>query len=416
MKKLIVPLLGVSLLILIVGCGTGNNQSDPGFYSKANFKKNEYQRIIHSNNQLGFDLLPNAEPNGDGNKFISPTSLLMALSMVYNGADGVTKEEMGKVLHSEGMEAAQLNKANASLMAKLQSDSKQSQLNIANSIWLNNQFHFQDDFSQNNRDYFIAKIQEIDVMNPETPTIINDWVKKSTSGKIDKIVDKEMEPDIVAFLINAIYFKGNWMHEFDKKLTEKRVFHLDTGTSKEIPLMTINRKFAYLENETFQAVTLPYADGKMSMEVFLPKEKNSLEEFGKLLTTDNWEKWNSEFQPKEGTVLLPKFQLEYEIEWKEALKKLGMSASFDRREADFSKMIKEDNPVWIEKVKQKTFIDVNEEGSEAAGVTSVEMKTESAPIGIDRPFRMEVNRPFFIAITNIETGAILFMGAISNPQ
>ena len=149
------------------------------------------------------------------------------------------------------------------------------------------------------------------------------------------------------------------------------------------------------------------------MNVFLPKEDSTLKEFEKMLTEDNWKKWNSEFHEKEGTILLPKFQLEYEVVLNETLKKLGMTTAFDEG-ANFRKMIKEDDPLWISKVKQKTFMDVNEKGTEAAGATSVEMKTTSAPI--DGPFHMEVNRPFFIAITNNETGAILFMGSISNPQ
>ena len=159
-------------------------------------------------------------------------------------------------------------------------------------------------------------------------------------------------------------------------------------------------------------VTLPYAGDAMSMNVFLPKEDSTLKEFEKMLTEDNWKKWNSAFHEKEGTILLPKFQLEYEVLLNETLKKLGMTTAFDER-ANFRKMINEDDPLWISKVKQKTFMDVNEEGTEAAAATSVEMKTEMAVMG--GPFRMEVNRPFFIAITDNKTGTIVFMGSISNP-
>jgi serine protease inhibitor len=413
LKKLIVPLIVVSFLILVISLGTGKNQESSGFLRNVDFKKDDYKKIISSNNQLGFDLLPGAKPNEDGNIFISPTSLLMALSMVYNGADGVTKEEMATVFNKEEIDANQFNKANASLMSMLQSDSKHSLLKVANSIWLNNHFHFQDDFAQKNRDYYKAKIQEIDLTNAQAPKIMNDWVKKSTNGKINKIIDANLDPNIVAYLINAIYFKGDWMHKFDKKLTENRTFHLEDGTSKDMPLMTLNEKLAYMENKDFQAVSLPYADGKMCMNVFLPKEDSSLEKFKKILTDDNWEKWNSDFHKKEGTVLLPKFQLEYEAEWSETLKKLGMTTAFDEG-ANFTKMIKESDPVWISNIKQKTFINVNEKGTEAAAATSVKMKTKAAPVR--GPFYMEVNRPFFVTITDKETGAILFMGSISNPK
>ena len=413
MKKLIVPILIVCSLIVVINLATVNNQESSGILSDVDFNKDDYQKIISSNNQLGFDLLPDAGANKDGNIFISPTSLLMALSMVYNGADGVTREEMAKVFHVEGIEANQLNKANASLMSLLQSDSKHGQLKVANSIWLSNHFHFQNDFAQNNRRFYNAKIQEVDLTNSQTPKTINDWVEKSTNKRITKMIDGKLNSDVVAVLINAIYFKGDWMHEFDKKNTVKRTFHLEDGTSKEMPFMTLNRKLAYMENEDFQAVTLPYADGKMSMHVFLPKKDYSLGKFEKMLTNDNWKKWNSEFHEREGKVLLPKFQMEYEAEWTEALKKLGMTSAFDER-AHFTKMIIGSDPIWISEIKQKTFIEVNEKGTEAAAATSVKMEKASAPVA--GPFHMEVNHPFFLAITDNEAGAILFMGSIFNPQ
>ncbi len=401
------------MIILAIGFRIDKSQGSTTLVIKGEFNKDDYKDIITSNNQLGFDLLLKAKENSDGNIFISPSSLLIALSMVYNGADGVTKEEIAKVLHKEGIEAAQLNKANASLMSRLIRSSKGIQLHIANSIWLNKDYHFQDSFTNYIHDYYNAKIEEIDITSAKTPNIINDWVKQATNGKIEKLIEKDIDPDTVAFLLNAIYFRGDWLNEFDPKLTAKRTFHLKDGTSKQMPLMMLNEKLDYLETGDFQAVNLPYADGKMSMKVFLPKEDSSLEEFEKILTNDSWENWHTGFQKKEGTLFLPKFQLEYEAEWNQALKKLGMTTAFDE-EANFTKMIKENDPLWINKVKQKTFINVNEEGSEAAAATSVQMKTESAPAEL--PFHMEVNRPFFMAITDDKTGAILFLGSVSNPQ
>jgi serine protease inhibitor len=394
------------------GKGKGNQQGSLEISSNVDFGKDDYKKMVSFNNQLGLELLSSVEANGDGNTFISPTSLFMALSMVYNGAEGVTKEEIAKVLHAEGMDVKDLNKANASLMSKLHSDSKQIQLNVANSIWLNENFHFQNDFAGNNRDYFNAKIQEIDINDSQSPKMINDWVEKATNDKIKELVGSPLDSDLVAMILNAIYFKGNWTHEFDKKQTEKRTFYLEDGTTKEVPLMVLNNKLDYLETENFQAVSLPYGDEEMSMKVFLPKENSSLDNFEKKLTIDNWKKWNSEFQEKEGTVILPKFKLEYEILLNDTLKKLGMTTAFDKG-ANFSKMIEEKKPLRISKVKQKTFIEVNEEGTEAAGATSVEIVKESA--SLDEPFQMEINRPFFIAITDHETGTILFIGSIWNP-
>ena len=382
MKKAIVLLIVVSFFVVAAGCGNNMDQSSLEISDNVEFGEKDYENIVSSNNGLGLTWFSEAEPNKDGNIFISPTSLFMALSMVYNGAHGVTKEEIAKVLQVEGIEAKKLNQANASLMNLFHRSSKQVQLNVPNSIWLNENYHFQTEFAQNNKDYYNAEIQEIDIYDSGSPKMINNWVKDETNGKIGEIVESPLDPDLVTVLINAIYFKGDWKYEFDKSQTEDRLFYLADGTNKSIPLMTLHEKLAYMENENLQAVSLPYGEkNEMSMNVFLPKENISLEEFKNKLTYENWQKWTSEFQEREGTVLLPKFKLEYEASLKETLQKLGMTTAFTKG-ANFSKMIQEDDPLWISQVKQKTFIDVNEEGTEATAATSVEIVTESFDINI----------------------------------
>lgn len=409
MKRLI--LLLITLSVLVLGCGTEVKQGNTGISQDVQYGQKDYEKIAKANNGLGFTWFVEATPNDKGNTFISPTGLFMALSMVYNGADGSTKEEIAKVLGVDGMEPNELNQANASLMNLLHNKSSQIQLDVANSIWLNENYHFQNDFSKNNRDYYNAEMKEIDIHDSKSPKMINDWVKERTNGKIDELVDSPLDPDLVTILINAIYFKGDWKDEFDEKQTENRTFYLEDGTTQDTPLMSLDKKWAYMENEDFQAVTLPYGENEeMSMKVFLPKE--SLAEFNKMLTAENWLKWNERFEFREGTVRLPKFQVEYEASLKEMLEGLGMTTAFSKG-ANFSKMIQENDPLRISQVKQKTYIDVNEKGTEAAAATSVEVVTES--FNMDGPFYMEVNRPFFFAITENESDTILFMGAITNP-
>lgn len=414
MKKVVLLLITASLLIFAAGCGKDKEQGTIKTSDGTKSEKGDYKKIVPASNGLGFTWFSEAQPNDEGNIFISPISLFMALSMVFNGSDGGTKEEIARVLQVDGMEAAELNQANASLMNLLHKQSSQVQLNVANSIWLNKNYHFQTDFSKNNKNYFSAKIQEIDILDPQSPKTINRWVKDQTNGKIEEIVESPLDSDLVAILINAIYFKGNWQYEFDPNLTEERPFYLQNGTSKDIPFMSLHEKLAYMENEIFQAVSLPYGKNnhEMSMEIFLPRENIGLEELKKLLTQENWRKWNSQFNEKEGSVLLPKFQLEYEASLKETLKKLGMNTAFEKG-ANFSKMIQEDDPIWISQVKQKTFLDINEKGTEAAAATSAEMVTES--FNTDGPFHMEINRPFVITITENKSQTILFIGAIANP-
>lgn len=420
MGKQRVVLLSLAFALLsVTGCGTGagkgENSEVPEILNDVKFGEKDYEHVVSAVNELGFKLVAEVEADENNNTFISPMSLFMALSMVYNGADGVTKEEIAKMLQIEGIDVNELNKANASMLSMLDKEKNQIQLDVANSIWLNENYHFQKDFAEHNKGYFNAEIEELDITNIESPKRINDWVKKSTNDKIEEIVDSPLDSNLVAILINAIYFKGNWAYEFDEKATEDRAFKLEDGTTKDVPLMVLNESLAYMENEDFQAVTLPYGDGdgEMSMKVFLPRENVSLDEFKKTVTDENWTLWNSEFNFKKGMIMLPKFQLEYEVLLNEALKSLGLNSAFDEG-ANFTKMIKEEDPVWISGVKQKTYIDVNEEGTEAAAVTSATMETTS--MVIDESFEMEVNRPFFFTITDDASDTILFMGSISNPQ
>ncbi len=414
-KKSVMAFFLATMLVFMTACGTKSKTGNNARPENVEFSQDDYQKIISGNNEIGFKLLAEVEPDENDNTFISPVSLLMALSMVYNGADGVTKEEIAQALQLEGIDVEELNKANASLTSMLQKDSEKIQVRIANSIWLSDRFHFQDDFAQRNQDYFKAEIEEVDVADRNSPKRINDWVKASTNDLIEEILDEDelLDPDLVTFLVNAIYFKGEWMYAFDEENTEERAFHLADGTEKAVPLMTLTKELAYMENDKMQAVKLPYGKGEMSMTIILPREADNLGQFKKTITQENWNTWNKTFQKKSGTILLPKFQLAYEVLLKDALQKFGMVSAFSK-DANFGKLIQEKVPIWISRVQQNTYIDVNEEGTEAAAVTSVEMVTESAPA--DPPFYMEVNRPFFIAITDEETDAILFMGMIMNPE
>lgn len=414
LKKLLIIMMMLSLLL--VSCGTTSTSSDSlKISSDVEFGKEDYLNIVSSNNELGFQLLAEAPRDKEGNIFISPTSLFMALAMVYNGADGETKEEISKVLNANGLNAEDINKANASLMTILSENAEQIQLSIANSIWLNESYHFQEEFASTSRDYFNAEIKEIIIEDAQSPKVINDWVNKATNGKIGEIVGEELNPEFVTMLINAIYFYGGWTYPFEASLTKAHEFTLEGGSTKDVPLMELHEHLFYMENNLFQAVSLPYGQNEnIRMEVFLPNESISLGEFEKMLTYENWQEWRGSFAETEGTILLPKFKLEYEVELKETLESLGMSSAFNKN-ANFSNMIQEAQEIAISSVKQKTFIDVNEEGTEAAAVTSVEMETAAMQPMYD-PFHMEVNRPFYIFIVDEKTDVILFMGSITNPQ
>ena len=402
---------GVLVIMALFLTGCGSDDSEEVIPSHVDYSDDDFNQIVEPNNELAFNLLTQVEPNEDNNLFISPSSLFMALSMTYNGADGETKEEIAKTLQASGIDVKDLNKANASLISKLHHHSD-IELDIANSVWVNDEFSLEEDFQKNTQDHFNAEVEEFNITDSDSSKRINQWVEDATNNKITDIVEAPLDEKLVALLINAIYFKGDWKYEFDSELTETRPFQISEGETINVSLMRLEEELNYMENEHVQAVELPYNDEDLSMHVFLPKENYNLEELKEDLTYEKWIEWQESFDETEGVLMLPKFELDYEVILNDTLVELGMATAFDEEHANFSKMVQGEDRLWIDKVKQKSYIKVNEEGTEAAAATSVEMKTVSANLDA---FQMVVDRPFFLTITDNETGVILFMGAISYP-
>ncbi|MBC8385556.1 MAG: serpin family protein [Candidatus Cloacimonetes bacterium] len=366
--------------------------------------------FCESNNKFGFKVLKeilNEQP--DENIFISPMSISYALGMTFNGADGITREEMAKTLEFGNLTTAEINESFKKLMKKLIELDPQVMMKIANSIWYRDDIDILKPFKEVNRDYFNAEIRNMDFSKKETVGIINNWVNENTNGKIDKILD-EIDALSMMYLINAIYFKGAWTNEFDKKRTREDKFFYAKGKSVMCEMMSSSEKVMYFENKDFQAVDLPYGKENFSMIVILPKKEDDLNKFISNLNNEDWNSWLTGFSKQKGSLSLPKFKIEYDIEMNDVLKNLGMGNAFSPA-ADFSKMTKKQK-LYISNVKHKTFVDVNEEGTEAAAVTVVEMKLTSAGPG----FYMKVNRPFVFAIKEKETNSILFIGKIVNPK
>jgi serine protease inhibitor len=372
-------------------------------------------KLADANNRFGFKLFAELlKQDNRKNVFISPSSVAFALAMTYNGAAGETQQAMAKTLELQGLSLDDVNRANASLRKTLTNPDPKVQLTIANSLWARKGFGFKEDFLKRNRDFFSAQVSELDFDNPGASAKINDWVSKSTNAKIKKIVEDKIDSDLVLFLINAIYFKGDWAAKFDKTKTADAQFFLLDGSAKKHPTMVQSGKFLYLEDKDFQAVSLPYGGGRMSMYVFLPQQGSSLDAFRKQLTPENWEQWMTRFHKMEGELALPRFKLEYETSLNDALKALGMGVAFDPGKANFEGMhsVSGDQNLYISEAKHKTFVEVNEEGAEAAAVTSIGISATS----YEEPFKMVVNRPFFCAIRDNQTGSVLFMGSIVEPK
>jgi serine protease inhibitor len=371
------------------------------------------RQLIEVDNSFGLKLFReiNAQDTGK-NLFISPLSVAMALGMTYNGADGETQEAMARTLELENMTIQEVNESYRDLIALLLDLDPRVELALANSIWYRNTMSFEQAFLDINREYFDAEVTGLNFDDPAAADVINDWVNDATNGKIGEIVDKPISPDLVMFLINAIYFKGDWTSQFDKGLTQDAGFALLDGTTKRVETM-FHKSAAPVRtywDDLVRVVDLPYGGDAFSMTILVPLGDNDVEDVIPQLDAARWRAVVDGLDSTAVIVVMPKFTMEYELEMTDVLSSLGMGVAFDHFAADFSKMNPDDN-LFISEVKHKTFVDVNEEGTEAAAVTSVGMGfTSTGPV----PFR--VDRPFVFAVRERYSGTIIFIGKILDPQ
>lgn len=364
-------------------------------------------RLIRKNNDFSFKLfnLIN-QTSSDSNVFISPFSVSMSLGMALNGANGETYKEIKSVLGFDEINPDSINYSYHNLYAKLQKLDARVLFEIANSIWYERNFHVLKSFLDVNRTYFNAGNAPLDFSDPSALTIINNWVNEKTHGKIHKILNYISRDDVL-YLINALYFKGTWQYAFDPKYTLSATFYSSGDQTSPCQMMHISRKLPYYANNHLQMALLPYGNGYYNMAIILPNEVNA---FIDTLTTDAWQHLLSRCILDSGTVGLPKFKFAFDIKLNDILADMGMAVAFDPVKADFSR-ITGDEQIWISKVKHKAFVEVNEEGTEAAAVTLIGFERTS-----DNLFTLTCNRPFVFVIYEKTTGSILFMGKIVRPE
>lgn len=378
------------------------SQHGPDWYAKG---------LVESDNSFGLKLFREiAKEQADSNVFISPLSVSMALGMTYNGADGSTKEAMEKTLEVSGLTIEEINLSYRNLIRLLTELDPEVRFQIANSIWYRNTMTSpEQEFLDVCGKYFDALVTGLDFSDPAAADSINAWVDEKTNGKIQEIVNAPINPLTAMFLIDAIYFKGAWTYQFDPNDTQDDFFTLPDGTKKPCKMMEQRGFYKYYASGDFHAVDLPYGDGAFSMTVFLPYWGCNVDDLIGRLDADSVEDWLSCFSSDSGDIYLPRFRLEYALTLNRALTELGMGIAFTPA-ADFSKMYKSVG-VWIDSVKHKTFLEVNEEGTEAAAVTVVEMTYGPQPPG----FWFRADRPFLFMIRENESQAILFVGKMVNP-
>ncbi|HUD46348.1 MAG TPA: serpin family protein [Candidatus Baltobacteraceae bacterium] len=330
----------------------------------------EPEAAARAYNRFGFQLLEQAREQAVGtNLFLSPAGLAFALSMVQNGARGETLRQITATLQVKDVAPADLNAANKALLDRLASLNPKVTLDIANGLWTDKSAVIEPEFAAANLSGYNAEVLSADFRDPAFVKTINDWVSGHTDGKIPQMIQGPLDPMLRLIVLNAIYFKGAWQDPFDRNRTRALPFTLAGGRVVPHPRMVRSGEFAYRENESFQAVELPYAGGDVNMDVILPK--GGLDEFLRTLTAENFEQWVGRMETRRGTLELPRFKLENEYDLKPVLAAMGMPLAFTPQ-ADFSGISRE--RLYIGWVKQKTYVDVNEEGTEAAAATGLAVR------------------------------------------
>ncbi|HEY3762462.1 MAG TPA: serpin family protein [Verrucomicrobiae bacterium] len=377
------------------------------------FAVSAQDKLAEADNGFAFDLLKQiATEQPNQNIFISPFSAATALQMVANGAAGKTLTEMQEVLKTSGIGQADLNADCKTLNDSLASETNVI-LDLANGIWYQNNFQLKPQFIADNQRYFGAELAAVNFLSPDSAKAINDWADKKTFGKVQDVVSYPFSPATRVILANAIYFKGKWQYPFEKRLTLPHDFHLPDGTVKRVPMMAKRKNFDYQESDEFQAVKMDYAGYRMQMILFLPATNSSPQQLLANFSDETWrDKVLSGFSDREGHLMFPKFKLNYDVKLNDPLKSLGMQQAFSSS-ADFSAMAGQ--PLFIGEVKQKAYCAVDEEGTEAAAVTTINMfgAVARAP---SKTFEMTVDRPFFYVIADSQSQAILFMGIVNDPM
>jgi serine protease inhibitor len=371
------------------------------------------QKVVAGGNQFSFDFFRAVNGRQPAeNVFISPLSAAMALGMTLNGASGDTREEMRAALRLQGATQQEVNEGFRDLITLLRQLDPHTELGIANSIWYRQGFPFHSSFLNESASYFNAEVAELNFDDPASSlATINNWVNSATGSRIPTVLN-EIRSNDVMFLINAIYFKGQWEKRFDPTRTSPGPFTPIAGTAVERPFMRQSSTLRYAAGSDYHALDLRYGNSAFSMTILLPNSNRDVNQVVESLDQSAWTALLDSFAEREVDLALPRFRMEWERGLIDVLQEMGMIQAFVEGGADFTRMSPAGRELFINLVKQKSFLEVNEEGTEAAAATIVGVAVTSAPVRI--PF--VVDRPFVLVIRERFSGTILFMGKIATIQ
>lgn len=373
----------------------------------------EEKRTVQSGNDFGLKLFRQvqAQNEDDPNLVLSPLSVSMALGMTLNGAEGETRTAMEKTLERSDLTAPQINDAYRSLIDLLVDLDSSVDVKLANSIWHRETFTVEQAFLDTNRVHFDATVEGLDFNSPQAVDRINRWVRTSTEGNIDEIIEGPIPSLTMMYLVNAVYFKGQWRQQFDAEKTEPAPFHRPDGSTSQVDMMKIEHpRLPVNQTNQFTAVDLAYGDSLYTMTVLLPSKGVSVNSVVDELDQETWARVTSDLSPQTlASFEMPKFTLDYKKELKNVLSSLGMERAFDSQRANFDGINPNQKDLHIDNVTHKTYIQVNEEGTEASAATSVEIGVTSAPP------KIRVDRPFAFVLRERHSGTILFIGSVTDP-
>ena len=403
MKNILTALLVLALF------GSCKNTNEP-VETAQTMELTQVQKMKASqDNDFAFELMKQTLANTDEkNVFISPLSVSIALGMTWNGAVGNTKTEMEKTLNMSGMSVKEINEYYKLMQSTLPDLDPKTKLSIANSIWYRNEFTAKPDFLKTNIDYFNAEVSSLNFRSPDAVKTINQWCSDKTNGLIPKVLDR-ITDDQLMFLINAVYFKGIWVKQFKKEDTREADFTNEQNVSVKVNMMNITDTFAYAEDDFAQYLEMPYGNKAFSMTVILPKSQPATTDFSGL-TTERFNKAVEKLANEKVVVMLPRFKVKNKFQLKPMLQAMGMQKAFTTG-AEFDGIF-DVKPLYIGFVQHDTYVEVTEEGTEAAAMTTVGMTTTSLP---NYPYFI-VNKPFAFVIKEKSSGIILFMGKIGNVE
>lgn len=370
--------------------------------------------IIEAANDFSFDIFARLnESDPDKNLFISPLSISTALSMTANAAVGETKEGIKSTLHQNDLTDNEINAAYKSLSEFLTNLDPKMVMQLANSNWYKDEYEIKNSFRDILLEYYDAEVKAADFKDSGTKDLINGWIEDKTNGKIMDMID-QIPTNAVMYLINAIYLKATWQYQFEKEKTDKQNFYLRDGSSIKTDMMYSEgvKATAYFQ-EGYQYVELPYGNGQFVFSILMPKQSEKIDDWIQSLDFNLLNDMILEADTGTYQVYLPKFKIEYKVMLNEVLAAMGMEQSFGGN-ADFSDLFDEDLSLFISRVLHQSFIEVDEEGTEAAAATVVEIIETSAGPGAN-PSVIFINKPFAFFIREKHSNTILFAGKMLDP-